>query len=86
MSRNRRMIMNCRKAAPRLTANTPVSDAADLDPTSVDLIFCAVESEAAKVLETGFAVAIDGELMEDALLQRIDDAKEIVLVPKMEGG
>ena len=40
----------------------------------------------APVLETGFAVAIDGEVMEDALLQRIDDAKEIVLVPKMEGG
>ncbi len=40
----------------------------------------------APVLETGFAVAIDGEVMEDALLQRIDGAKEIVLVPKMEGG
>ena len=40
----------------------------------------------ASVLETGFAVAIDGQVMEDALLQRIDDANEIVLVPKMEGG
>ena len=40
----------------------------------------------APVLETGFAVAIDGQVMEDALLQRIDDANEIVLVPKMEGG
>ena len=37
------------------------------------------------IIDNG-AVAIDGELMEDALLQRIDDAKEIVLVPKMEGG
>ncbi|MEE2760594.1 MAG: MoaD/ThiS family protein [Pseudomonadota bacterium] len=40
----------------------------------------------APVLETSFAVAIDGQVMEDALLQPIDDANEIVLVPKMEGG
>ncbi|NQV57098.1 MAG: MoaD/ThiS family protein [Rhodospirillales bacterium] len=38
------------------------------------------------ILETGFAVAIDGEIMEDSLLQSLADAKEIVLVPKMEGG
>ncbi|MAF48009.1 MAG: MoaD/ThiS family protein [Rhodospirillales bacterium] len=40
----------------------------------------------APVLESGFAVAIDGQLMEDSLLQPIIDAKEIVLVPKIEGG
>lgn len=45
----------CSEPMPEQFATTTVSDAADLDPTSVDLIFSAVESEAAKVLETGFA-------------------------------
>jgi aspartate-semialdehyde dehydrogenase len=45
----------CIEPLPAQFADTTVVDAAQLDPTSVDLIFSAVESEAAKVLETGFA-------------------------------
>jgi molybdopterin synthase sulfur carrier subunit len=38
------------------------------------------------VLEEGFAVAIDGELYEDALLQPIGPDSEVILVPKIAGG
>ncbi len=45
----------CVEPMPARFADFPVIDAADLDPTSVDLVFSAVESEAAKALETAFA-------------------------------
>jgi molybdopterin converting factor small subunit len=38
------------------------------------------------ILETGFAVAIDGEMYEDSLLQPIKPDSEIVLIPKIAGG
>jgi molybdopterin converting factor small subunit len=38
------------------------------------------------VLEEGFAVAIDGELYEDALLQPIGPGSEVILVPRIAGG
>jgi len=40
----------------------------------------------APILETGFAVAIDGEMFEDQLLQPIKPDSEVVLVPKIAGG
>ena len=40
----------------------------------------------APILETSFAVAIDGELFEDQLLQPIGADSEVVLVPKIAGG
>ncbi len=45
----------CIEPMPRQFADTQVIDAADLDPSSVDLIFCGVESDAAKPLEASFA-------------------------------
>src|SRR5215217_6814740 len=36
-------------------AKMPVIDSAEFDPTSVDIVFTAVESDAAKVLETRYA-------------------------------
>ncbi len=40
----------------------------------------------APILETGFAVAIDGEMFEDQLLQPLGADSEVVLVPKIAGG
>ena len=42
--------------------------------------------ELAPILETGFAVAIDGEMYEDSLLQPIKPDSEVVLIPKIAGG
>jgi aspartate-semialdehyde dehydrogenase len=36
-------------------AKMPVIDSAEFDPTSVDIVFTAVESDAAKILETRYA-------------------------------
>lgn len=38
------------------------------------------------VLEEGFAVAIDGEMYEDSLLQPIKPDSEVILIPKIAGG
>lgn len=40
----------------------------------------------ASQIETGYAVAIDGEVFEDALFQPIPSDAEIQLLPKIEGG
>jgi aspartate-semialdehyde dehydrogenase len=45
----------CDEPLPERFAAMPVENAAELDPTSVDLIFSAVESDAARGLEEGFA-------------------------------
>ena len=37
-------------------------------------------------LFAGFAVAIDGELFQDALLRPISSDSEVHLIPKIEGG
>lgn len=42
--------------------------------------------ELAPVLEDGFAVAIDGEMFEDSLLQPIKPGAEVILIPKIAGG
>jgi sulfur-carrier protein len=42
--------------------------------------------ELGAVLEDGFAVAIDGEIHEDSLLQPIKPESEVVLIPKISGG
>lgn len=38
------------------------------------------------ILEDGFAVAIDGEMYEDSLLQPIKPGSEVILIPKIAGG
>ncbi len=45
----------CEEPLPGGFAERPVIDAAELDPTRVDLVFSAVESEAARKLEERFA-------------------------------
>jgi aspartate-semialdehyde dehydrogenase len=45
----------CREPLPAAFAERPVVDAADLDPGEVDLVFSAVESGAARVLEERLA-------------------------------
>lgn len=42
--------------------------------------------ELAPTLEHGVAVAIDGVIYQDALLQRIDGASEVVLIERIAGG
>ena len=48
----------CEEPLPSEFAAWTVIDAADLDPSSVDLIFSAVESDAARELETRFAAHV----------------------------
>jgi molybdopterin converting factor small subunit len=38
------------------------------------------------IIETGFAVSIDGQIYEDALFQPIKPDSEVVLIPKIAGG
>lgn len=45
----------CEESLPEGFAGMIVSDAADLDPESVDLVFSAVESDAARALEESYA-------------------------------
>ncbi len=45
----------CREPLPEEFARLPVEDAAKLTPDGIDLVFAAVESDAAKVLEPRFA-------------------------------
>ena len=45
----------CEEALPPQFAEETVIDAADFDPTGVDLVFSAVESEAARALEESYA-------------------------------
>lgn len=61
----------------------------DIDVTSVMKLFKALGEKYPALgahLESGFAVAIDGELYEDALFQSIGPDSEVVLIPKIEGG
>ncbi len=48
----------CQEPLPAEFADLPVVDANDLDPASVDLIFAAVESDAARELEERYAAAV----------------------------
>lgn len=48
----------CEEMMPARFADQQVIDAADLDPTSVDIVFSAVESDAARGLEASFAPSV----------------------------
>ena len=45
----------CREPLPAGFADLPVDDASKIDPASIDIVFAAVESDAAKILEPRFA-------------------------------
>ena len=49
------MQWGCQEPLPSVFADRTVVDAADLDLDGVDLVFSAVESDAARILEEGFA-------------------------------
>ena len=64
-------------------------DQVELDAKNVMQLFLQLGQrfpDLAPILETGFAVAIDGEMFEDQLLQPIKPDSEVVLVPKIAGG
>jgi molybdopterin converting factor small subunit len=72
--------------ARRFTGNV---DQLDVDAKNVIQLFRQLGQrfpELAPILESGFAVAIDGEMYEDALLQPIKPDSEVILVPKIAGG
>ena len=61
----------------------------ELDVANVRQLFAALAERypgLSSQLETEVAVAIDGELYQDALLQPIAGDSEVILLPKIEGG
>ena len=61
----------------------------DLDVANVRQLFQALGERYPDLrphLETDLAVAIDGEVYQDALLQPIADRSEVFLFPKIAGG
>lgn len=61
----------------------------DLSPTSVQQLFRQLgELHPALVphLESGVAVAIDGQIFQDALLEPIGPNSEVFLLPQISGG
>ncbi len=63
--------------------------AIELEVGNVRQLFAALGErypELASRLETEIAVAIDGEIYQDALLQKIAGASEVFLFPKIAGG
>ena len=61
----------------------------ELDVANVRQMFAALAERYPELrdhLENEVAVAIDGEVYQDALLQAIGEESEVVLVPKIAGG
>ena len=61
----------------------------DLEVSNVRQLFQALGERYPELrahLETGFAVAIDGEVYQDALLQPIARDSDVILIPKIAGG
>ncbi len=72
-----------------LASFTGGETAIELDVGNVRQLFAALGErypELASRLETELAVAIDGEIYQDALLQTISEASEVFLFPKIAGG
>jgi molybdopterin converting factor small subunit len=61
----------------------------DLSATSVQQLFrqlAELHPALEPHLETGVAVAIDGQIYQDALFAPIDDESEVFLLPQIAGG
>ena len=61
----------------------------DLSATSVQQLFrqlAELHPALEPHLETGVAVAIDGQIYQDALFAPIDEASEVFLLPQIAGG
>jgi hypothetical protein len=61
----------------------------ELDVTNVRQLFLALGERYPELrdhLEAGIAVAIDGEIYQDALLQPIARDSEVILISKIAGG
>ncbi len=75
--------------ASHLLAYTGGESEVELDVANVRQMFAALAARYPDLrdhLENEVAVAIDGEVYQDALLQRIAKDSEVVLVPKIAGG
>jgi len=72
-----------------LTSYTGGETQLDLDVANVRQLFQALGERHPDLrphLETDLAVAIDGEVYQDALLQQIASDSEVFLFPKIAGG
>lgn len=61
----------------------------EMEATNIRQLFRALGTkfpELAPHLEEGLAVAIDGQIYQDALLEPIGDAREVHLLPQIAGG
>ena len=61
----------------------------DLPATSVKHLFALLTERhpaLGRHLEEGVAVAIDGQIYQDALLEPIDAASEVFVIPQIAGG
>ena len=61
----------------------------DLSPTSVKHLFALLAERhpaLARHLEEGVAMAIDGQIYQDALLEPIPPDSEVFLLPQIAGG
>jgi sulfur-carrier protein len=61
----------------------------DLPATSVKHLFALLTERhpaLGRHLEEGVAVAIDGQIYQDALLEPIDPASEVFIIPQIAGG
>jgi len=75
--------------ASHLLAYTGGVSEVELDVGNVRQMFAALAERYPELrdhLENEVAVAIDGEVYQDALLQAIGEESEVVLVPKIAGG
>jgi molybdopterin converting factor small subunit len=68
----------------------PIGEAeCDLAPTSVQHLFALLSARHAALarhLEAGVAVAIDGQIYRDALLEPIAPDSEVFILPQIAGG
>ncbi|HXJ78326.1 MAG TPA: MoaD/ThiS family protein [Candidatus Methylomirabilis sp.] len=61
----------------------------DLDATSVKRVFALLAERhpaLARHLEEGVAVAIDGQIYQDALLEPVAPDSEVFIIPQIAGG
>ncbi len=82
--------MSCRVALPGLLHKyTGGEIELEMEAANVQQLFKSLGErfpDLAPHLESGYAVAIDGVMYQDALFQPIPDESEVHLIPKIAGG
>jgi sulfur-carrier protein len=64
-------------------------DAFDVDARTVRALIRELDARypgLGELVETNMAIAIDGEIFQDALSAELRDSSEVVLIPKISGG